>query len=290
MPGRGVYWKVKSTNKNGLTFDQLDPSLQSQIVGPGSGAHVIEEEGTPLPFQPNLNFVGAGVTATDGTGETIVTIPGNPQAGHVIEDEGTPLAQQTDMNFVGAGVTAADAGGKTVVTIPGGAVGGLWSQIGDYIATIQESSHEFDITDIDFSADSLIVAVLDGTVNNSTDIEMQVNQDSSAFYFQDGSRIIGGVESILDVNSDTKWTLASNAIIEGAFPFTIIVELQLTAGAVGGTADAPRIFSRGNSNGYEHIAGRLQVEKADITHVRFDSSLFPWRVGTRFTLYKVSRT
>jgi hypothetical protein len=44
---------------------------------PGSGGgHIIEDEGTPLTQRADLNFVGAGVTATDSGGKTVVTIPG----------------------------------------------------------------------------------------------------------------------------------------------------------------------------------------------------------------------
>jgi len=42
-------------------------------MGGGSGGHVIEEEGTPLTQRANLNFVGAGVTAADAGGKTVVT-------------------------------------------------------------------------------------------------------------------------------------------------------------------------------------------------------------------------
>jgi hypothetical protein len=38
--------------------------------------HVIEDEATPLTARANLNFTGAGVTATDSGGKTVVTIPG----------------------------------------------------------------------------------------------------------------------------------------------------------------------------------------------------------------------
>lgn len=50
-------------------------------LGGGSGdAHVIEDEGTPLTARAKLNFVGAGVTATDDSGDnaSVVTIPGAP--------------------------------------------------------------------------------------------------------------------------------------------------------------------------------------------------------------------
>jgi hypothetical protein len=45
--------------------------------GGGGGGHVIQDEGTPLTARANLNFVGAGVTATDDAGNnaTVVTIP-----------------------------------------------------------------------------------------------------------------------------------------------------------------------------------------------------------------------
>lgn len=44
--------------------------------GGGGGGHVIEDEGTPLAQRADLNFVGAGVTAADTGGKTVVTIPG----------------------------------------------------------------------------------------------------------------------------------------------------------------------------------------------------------------------
>lgn len=41
-----------------------------------AGGHTIEEEGTPLAQRTNLNFVGAGVTATDDSGNdaTVITV------------------------------------------------------------------------------------------------------------------------------------------------------------------------------------------------------------------------
>lgn len=89
-----------------------------------SGGHIIEDEGVGLTQQPNLNFVGAGVTVTDSAPDTIVTIPGG--AGHVIQDEGVSLAARTNLNFVGAGVTVTDDAGndQTDVTISGGGGGG----------------------------------------------------------------------------------------------------------------------------------------------------------------------
>ncbi len=46
--------------------------------GGGSGGHTIQDEGVSLPQRTNLNFVGAGVTATDDLGNdaSVITIPG----------------------------------------------------------------------------------------------------------------------------------------------------------------------------------------------------------------------
>lgn len=44
--------------------------------GGGSGGHTIEDEGSALTQRSTLNFAGAGVTAADSGGKTVVTIPG----------------------------------------------------------------------------------------------------------------------------------------------------------------------------------------------------------------------
>lgn len=56
--------------------------LQMNVPGgSGGGGHVIEDEGTPVAQQTNMNFTGAGVTVTDAGGKTVVTIPGGAGAG-----------------------------------------------------------------------------------------------------------------------------------------------------------------------------------------------------------------
>jgi len=74
MPGRGQPWKAGGLPDGTVKEEDIDPAYQAIIEA--SGGHIIEDEGVPLPQQPALNFVGAGVTATDGVGKTVVTIPG----------------------------------------------------------------------------------------------------------------------------------------------------------------------------------------------------------------------
>lgn len=100
----------------------------------GGGAHVIQDEGTPLTDRAALNFVGAGVTATDDAGSDAskVTIPG----AHVIQEEGTPLTARAALNFIGANVAATDdsANNRTNVTVSA-SVGGPPAQPGHRIGT-----------------------------------------------------------------------------------------------------------------------------------------------------------
>jgi len=130
MPGRGQPWKgvgfgvpdrigTGAIADGSITEADLDSNVTSKLNS--GGGHQIQDEGSPLTDRSELNFVGAGVVASDDGEKTVVTISGG---GHVIEDEGTPLAQRADLNFVGAGVTATDQEGTTTVTIPGAVADG----------------------------------------------------------------------------------------------------------------------------------------------------------------------
>jgi hypothetical protein len=68
----------------GIAVSTTDPTTDQVLKYNGtawapaddSGGHTIQDEGTPLTQRTALNFVGAGVTATDTAGVTVVTIPG----------------------------------------------------------------------------------------------------------------------------------------------------------------------------------------------------------------------
>jgi hypothetical protein len=61
-----------------ITINQVGTAFQISGSGGGGGGYTtVENEGTPLTQRSTINFVGAGVTATDdGSGKTIVTITG----------------------------------------------------------------------------------------------------------------------------------------------------------------------------------------------------------------------
>ncbi len=86
MPGRGQPWKgvgfgnpdrigTGAIADGSITEADLDSNVTSKL---NAGGHTIQDEGSPLTDRPTLDFVGAGVTATDDSEntKTVVTIPG----------------------------------------------------------------------------------------------------------------------------------------------------------------------------------------------------------------------
>jgi len=99
MPGRGQPWKkgghVDETIDSGDIIDgtikevDLDTALQSKV---NQGGHAIQDEGTPITQQSNMNFTGAGVTASFGAEDTTtVDIPGGGGGGIDRTEIASPL-------------------------------------------------------------------------------------------------------------------------------------------------------------------------------------------------------
>lgn len=108
MPGRGTYWSVDGTNKTGVAFEQLDSALQSQVTGPGSGAHVIQDAGTPFPFQQNLNFLNA-VSVVDNPGNNSTDVDVGGAGGSVLGPQQFPVPANAIYPSATAGTVPANA-------------------------------------------------------------------------------------------------------------------------------------------------------------------------------------
>lgn len=77
----GGYGQVIRKLQAGTNVTIDDSNIEYPIInatGGGGSGHTIEDEGTPLTTRTKLNFVGAGVTVTDDSGDdaTVVTISG----------------------------------------------------------------------------------------------------------------------------------------------------------------------------------------------------------------------
>jgi len=181
---------------------------------------------------------------------------------------------------VTAPITLSDAANLLTIGTTLGAT--LWEVLGDYEAASAEASHEFDITDVDFDDDSVIVVVIDGEATASLDLQMTVNQDVTSF-FGDGSSIGGGTETLLDNNNLAFWELFTS--IGANISFAGIVEICLTQGG----QNFVKAFTRFAAASLQHLAQRHNTAETAITHVTVQTSTSTWKIGTRITVYKVSR-
>jgi hypothetical protein len=107
-----TYFRFTST-----VNDFIDMRFTSSSSGSGSssGGHIIQNEGTPLATEPNLDFAGDGVLATDvpGSTKTLVTIPG----AHIIEDNETPVDSEPALNFTGDVNITDEPGIRTTIEV-----------------------------------------------------------------------------------------------------------------------------------------------------------------------------
>ncbi len=100
-----------SNNKKRVTAQAI-----ANLNAGGSGYATIQEEGTPVAQESVIDFQGAGVTATPGTGKTIVTIPGGGGGGGGLLFTGVKTANYTAVD--GEHVLADPSGGDFTVNSP----------------------------------------------------------------------------------------------------------------------------------------------------------------------------
>jgi hypothetical protein len=123
----------------------------------------VQDEGVALTQRTTMNFVGAGVTATDAGGITVVTIPAGTGGYATVQDEGVALTTRTIINFIGASVTAVDNPGATrtdVTVSAGGAVTMTEAEV-DF-GTTPTWSTRFTVTDATIGASSKILVSQSG--------------------------------------------------------------------------------------------------------------------------------
>ena len=104
------------TNGQCLIISSSLPSWGA--CGGGGSGHVVQDEGTPLTNRANLNFVGAGVSVTDDSGNdaTVVTISGGGGGlDNVVEDTTPQLGGDLDVN----GNSIMSTGSDDIIFEPG---------------------------------------------------------------------------------------------------------------------------------------------------------------------------
>lgn len=118
------YWRLYSVVTGTATITSYTDSreLGKMTGGGGTGSAITaKDEGSNLTTAlTSVDFVGAGVTATNTGGAVTVTIPGS--SGITVKDEGTNLTTSvTSIDFTGGGVAATNTGDAVTVSIAGSA-------------------------------------------------------------------------------------------------------------------------------------------------------------------------
>jgi len=158
---------ISHSSLTGVTSGQHHAESHDDSKHTAAGRVEFQDEGATVAVRSKLNFVGAGVTATDdsGNGRVNVNIPGGAPPGYgTVQDEGSNLTQRTILDFAGAGVTATDdaGGGRTLVTIPGGAASGGYQTVQD------EGSPAAQQATLNFTGAGVTVA--DDSINSRTNV------------------------------------------------------------------------------------------------------------------------
>jgi len=164
----------------------------------------------------------------------------------------------------------------------------LWEALGDYEAATAENSHTFSFTAVDFDDDSMLVLVIDVVATASFILGMRLNTDATANYYNDGRQIIGGTETLLDINAQNEWEIAdANLITVGNENTFAIIQLALHKG---GTLDRGTMHAMvSTGSGQRVVDGFFDVNTSSLTDVEVLTSTSTWKTGSRITLYKVPR-
>jgi hypothetical protein len=127
---------VKASESNKSLKNQRIAGLTLKSYVGGSG-HVIQDDGTPLTQQPNLNFIGANVSDDSINNATVVEIPSGQKENIFFTKSGTISDPLDYMNKPGGISTASGARGMTF----------------PYACVIKELYVEFQVTTFTTSGD-----------------------------------------------------------------------------------------------------------------------------------------
>lgn len=157
-----------------LTYDDVNDTITITSTGGGASALTVQDENTNISTAVSqIDFQGAGVTVTAGTGEVIVTIPGSSGGTALtVQDENANVSTAvSQIDFQGAGVTVTAGTGEVIVTIPGAAAAGH---------TIQEEGTPLTArTGLNFVGAG--VTATDDSVNNRTIVTIAAPAAVGAF-------------------------------------------------------------------------------------------------------------
>jgi len=173
----------------------------------------------------------------------------------------------------------------------GGGGGGLWELIGNYEASIAESSHEFAFdVPVDFELFSKVVAIYSlENAGGSVETGIRVNQNAGAIYSTNYQSQINTVVANISIVNTNQMEIVPEELSEN--DIHIMGELMIVMPDPSFSADFPEISWKtvNQFNGYATGQGRVATAMTTMTHLEFLTLTSNWKIGTRITVYKVAR-
>jgi len=184
-------------------------------------------------------------------------------------------------------LTANGAGVAPSYQTAGG--GGAWSVIGNYIATGAEKTTTFSSLAVDFDDYSEVVVSVDLSLTAGEDIDMQINGVTSSSYYTDGWQVQDNSDSIIDRDGVSAVLIAPASLVQ-TNEITCINHIQLT-NTIGDKFPNIATVARGEglNGGVYMVASSLRSSETDIDAITIKANE-NWNIGSRMTVYKVSRT
>lgn len=221
----------------------------SGLTGVSGSAHTIEDEGTPLTARSSLNFVGAGVTAADSGGKTVVTISGGGGGGVTDGDTLT-----TGFTFPNTGLHLLDTNAShDLILAPGSNI----TADRTLIVTTGDANRTLDI-----SAGN---ATVSGT--NTGDVTVSGTPDYITLSGQDIVR--GPVDLAADVTGTLPAASVGTGLTDAQVSDTLTASVLATPRAIygnnfDGSAALTQIIAStygGTGNGFTKFTGPASTEK-----------------------------
>jgi len=142
---------------------------------------------------------------------------------------------------------------------------------------------------IDFDNVSMLVLTFDGSFSAGGTLIVGIN-DLGSTYNTYGRRIIGGVETLINIQNTNGHRLATGSLITGANDIIqAICYIQLNKAGLFDETGFQSVANGVSVNGNEVFSGAQNSSISSINEVRIQLTAGGWNVGTRITLYKVSR-
>jgi len=150
----------------------------------------------------------------------------------------------------------------------------------------------FNFPTIDFDNDSMLVLTFDGSFAGLTDVILRAPATVSTNYATYGRRIIGGVETLINLSNSNGFRIATSGIILGANDILqSITYITLNKAGTFKETGFQSVANGVTANGNEVFSGALNLVAGvtSISNLSVQLTSGGWNIGTRITLYKVSR-